>query len=438
MYLSPPENTWNMNTRASSHTTTSGGNLTSYSNLSHLNHKLNVGSGQGIPSQGSGHTTLPISHKHKPLNLTHILHTPHIIKNLIFVRQLTTNNNVSVSFDPFGFSVTDFQTGIPLMRCDSVDDLYHVTSPSNFTGLTSSLWHSRLGHPSFSILQSLHKNKFLSSEHLNSKHVCDSYVFGKHVKLPFYILHSDLWTSPVLSSSGHRYYVLFLDDYSDFLWIFPMSNKSQVFEKFTSFSNKIHTQFSQTIKCFQCDNGREYDNTMFHKYCVDDGLIFSFLMSSHFISNGKAERKIRTINNMIHTLLAHSSVPPSFWYHALQMATYMLTILPRNNLSNHSPNQLLYHRDPSWTHLRVFGGLCYPLFPSTTINKLQTRSTPCVFLGYPLNHRGYKCFDLSHRKIIIPRHVIFDETQFPFSQLSSSPLPDYKCFNDDLHPHIVY
>jgi len=46
--------------------------------------------------------------------------------------------------------------------------------------------------------------------------------------MSFDILHNDLWTSPILSSSGHQYYVLFLDDSSDFLWIFPISNKSQV------------------------------------------------------------------------------------------------------------------------------------------------------------------------------------------------------------------
>ncbi|PNX91538.1 disease resistance protein rga3-like [Trifolium pratense] len=141
---------------------------------------------------------------------------------------------------------------------------------------------------------------------------------------------------------------------------------------------------------------------------------------------------------MIRTLLAHSSVPPSFWHHALQMATYLLNILPRKNLSNHSPTQLLYHRDPSYTHLRVFGCLCYPLFPSTTINKLQPRSTPCVFLGYPTNHRGYKCFDLSQRKIIISRHVIFDETKFPFAHMSSQPLTTYDHFTDDLHPSLVH
>ena len=141
---------------------------------------------------------------------------------------------------------------------------------------------------------------------------------------------------------------------------------------------------------------------------------------------------------MMRTMLAHSSVPQSFWHHALHMATYLLNILPCKTLQNTSPTQLLYHRDPTYTHLRVFGCLCYPLLPSSTIHKLQPRSTPCVFLGYPSNHRGYKCFDLSNRKLIISRHVIFDETQFPFTKIHSPSPPSYHFLNDAPHPYLIH
>jgi hypothetical protein len=377
------------------------------------------------------------------------LHAPKIIKNLISVRRLTTDNNVSISFDPFGFTVSDFQTGIPLMRCDSRGDLYPVTTPSSFVGLTSSLWHGRLGHPGVSVLNSLRNNKLICCEPFNSSVVCDYCVLGKQVKLPFFnsqtitlmpfdILHSDLWTSPVLSSAGHKYYVLFLDDFTNFLWTFPISRKSQVFEMFKSLTKLIQTQFLQNVKSFQCDNGGEYNNELFRKYCTDNGLVFCFSCPHTSSQNGKAERKIRTINNMIRTMLAHSSVPTSFWHHALQMATYLLNILPCKTLQNQSPTQLLYHRDPIYTHLRVFGCLCYPLFPPSNIHKLQPRSTPCVFLGYPLNHRGYKCFDLSNRKLIISRHVIFDENQFPFTKIHSPSPHSYNFLNDDLHTYLVH
>jgi hypothetical protein len=154
------------------------------------------------------------------------MHAPNLIKNLVSVRKFTTDNQVSIEFDPFGFSVKDFQTGMPLMRCESQGDLYPITNhhntnktkhPSTFAALSSVIWHNRLGHPGEQILSSLRKNKFIECNTLSSLHsnFCHSCPLGKHIKLPFTsslnnslfpfdILHSDVWTSPVLSSSEVR------------------------------------------------------------------------------------------------------------------------------------------------------------------------------------------------------------------------------------------
>lgn len=145
---------------------------------------------------------------------------------------------------------------------------------------------------------------------------------------------------------------------------------------------RLADHFEERIHCHGC-HGVNMTIHCFINIVLIMVLFFRFSCPHTSSQNDKAERKIRTISNMIRTLLAHSSVPLSFWHHALQMATYLLNILPRKNLSNHSPTQLLYHCDPLYIHFRVFGCLCYPLFPSTTINKLQPCSTLCVFLGYP-------------------------------------------------------
>ena len=44
-----------------------------------------------------------------------------------------------------------------------------------------------------------------------------------------------------------------------------------------------------------------------------------------------------------------------------------------------------------------------------------------MFLGYSTDHKGYRCLDLYTNRIIISRHVIFDETVFPFADMSTSP-----------------
>ncbi|KAK1561241.1 hypothetical protein QYE76_000084 [Lolium multiflorum] len=59
--------------------------------------------------------------------------------------------------------------------------------------------------------------------------------------------------------------------------------------------------------------------------------------------------------------------------------------------------------------------LCYPNIASTAPHKLSARSMACVFLGYPSNHRGYRCLNPVTGRIIVSRHVVFDETVFLFS-----------------------
>ena len=450
--IAPPDAQWYMDTGATSHMTANGGNLTSYLNMSN-NRNITVGNGHTIPIIGYGHALLPES-KH-PFILNNVLHAPKLIKNLVSVRKFTIENNASIEFDPFGFSVKDFPTGMPLMRCNSSGDLYPVTTrptidfstPSTFTVVSPDLWHNRLGHPGTPVLSSLRRNNFIICNKFQDNFFCNSCLLGKQIKLPFYeslsftslpfdIVHSDIWSSPTLSSEGHRYYVLFLDDFTNFLWTSPIANKSQVHSIFLAFRAHIKTQFERDIKCFQCDNGGEYDNKSFHQFCQLHGMTFRFSCPHTSSQNGKAERKIRTINNIIRTILAHASLPASFWHHALQMATYLLNILPNKQLAFQSPTKILYQKDPSYSHLRVFGCLCYPLIPSTSRNKLQARSTPCVFLGYPSNHRGYKCYDLSSRKILVSRHVIFDEHTFPFSTLHTPSCPTYEFLDAGLLPFL--
>ena len=53
---------------------------------------------------------------------------------------------------------------------------------------------------------------------------------------------------------------------------------------------------------------------------------------------------------------------------------------------------------------------------------LAPRSTR-VFFGYSTDHKGYRCFDLTSRRVLISRHVVFNESDFPYST-SSTPSPD--------------
>lgn len=62
-----------------------------------------------------------------------------------------------------------------------------------------------------------------------------------------------------------------MDDYSKFLWTFPLSQKSQTYAAFLNFKSYIRTQFEQDIKSIQCDNGMEFDNKSFREFCQANG-----------------------------------------------------------------------------------------------------------------------------------------------------------------------
>ncbi|KAJ9547690.1 hypothetical protein OSB04_020233 [Centaurea solstitialis] len=447
--LNPPDDDWYMDTGATSHMTSDQGTLSRIFNSSLSSH-ITVGDGSPLPVTASGMTHLPSPYS--SLSLKNVLVVPDLVKNLISVRQFTIDNNVSVEFDPCGFSVKDLKTGANLMRSNSHGNLYPLSlSPRQqaalYTTSSPSIWHLRLGHPGRTILSKLVSHHLISKLGSISSCICQSCQFGKHNKLPFYpstscsiapfdLIHSDIWTSPVTSSCGYQYYLLFLDDFTNFVWVFPLAKKSHTFQIFMQFRAYIRTQFEKEIKGFQCDNGREYDNTSFRNLCAAHGIHLRFSCPYTSSQNGKAERKLQTLNKMARTLLFHAHVPPAFWPHSIQMAAYLHNILPNKRLSFYSPTQILYRKLPAYHHIRVFGCLCYPHTPSQTINKLQPRSVPCVFLGFPSNHRGYKCYDTLNRKILISRHVTFDESSFPFSQTISSP-SRYTFLDSPIHPLVL-
>ncbi|KAJ0616370.1 putative RNA-directed DNA polymerase [Helianthus annuus] len=119
------------------------------------------------------------------------------------------------------------------------------------------------------------------------------------------------------------------------------------------------------------------------------------------------------------TLLAHSSTPNNFLHHVLQHATYLHYITPSKLLQNKTSTSILFNRTPTYSHLRVFGCICFLLFPSITIHKLQHHSAPCIFLGYPTNHHGYKCYNPSTRKILFLVILFLTEHPSLFLQLKN-------------------
>ena len=445
MTLQPPQQReWYFDSGATTHMSSDAGTL-SQSTPTQLPCSIIVGNGHSIPVISAGHAALSNS-----LRLNNVLVAPNLIKNLISVRQFTSDNNCSVEFDPFGCSVKDLLSRKEIVRCDSSGPLYPLRlSASTFHAAVSpSLWHQRLGHPGREVMSKLaHISGISCNKNATTDTLCHACQLGRHTCLPFSVsssratkifqlIHCDLWTSPVLSISGFKYYLVILDDYSHYLWTFPLRLKSDTFATLTHFFSYVHTQFGVPIQGVQCDNGREFDNSSTRAFFLTNGV--HLRMSCPYTSpqNGKAERIIRTINDVVRSLLFQASIPPSYWAEALNTTTRLLNILPTKTLRFSTPHQALFGTAPVYNHLRVFGCKCYPNLLATSPHKLAPRSVLCVFLGYSDHHKGYRCLDIHSNKIIISRHVVFDETSFPFAEQSSTPTAEDFEFLLDSHPAV--
>jgi hypothetical protein len=70
------------------------------------------------------------------------------------------------------------------------------------------------------------------------------------------LIFTDVWgPSPFYSNNGHRYYVCFIDDFSKYVWLFPLATKSAVASTFVKFQTHVEKLFNSKIKSIQSDWG---------------------------------------------------------------------------------------------------------------------------------------------------------------------------------------
>jgi hypothetical protein len=227
---------WYADSAANAHITPDLDNLTIQQPLQ-TSDAVGVGNGSTLAIANSGSTTL---HSHKTdFQLKSVLHCPKAAANLISIQQFCNDNDCYFILIATHFFVFDLQTHTMLLERRSGNGMYPLRfgkksywANKAFISMlrikTSSLvWHFRLGHPSSDVVTRVVQGNNLPLSHydFNKNVICSSCQLRKGKKLPFHasnwvssspleLIHIDLWTSHVLSISGYKYYIVFVDDYS--------------------------------------------------------------------------------------------------------------------------------------------------------------------------------------------------------------------------------
>lgn len=131
-----------------------------------------------------------------------------------------------------------------------------------------SLWHHILGHVSNSTLKHIH----FVSEHVSnvSSDSCLTYLMAKfaklpystsmsHSKVPFKLVHIDIWGPYKVATIGlHNYFLTIVDDHSKAVWTYLLVKKSDAYSVFKSFIVFVKRQFQKDIKVVRSDNALEF------------------------------------------------------------------------------------------------------------------------------------------------------------------------------------
>ena len=65
-------------------------------------------------------------------------------------------------------------------------------------------------------------------------------TFDFHASSPLELVHSDVWSPALVTSTNDfQYYVLFVDVYSEFTWLYLLKHKSDVLDVFKYFKATI-------------------------------------------------------------------------------------------------------------------------------------------------------------------------------------------------------
>ena len=186
-----------------------------------------------------------------------------------------------------------------------------------------------------------------------------------------------------------------------------------MYDVFVRFKALVKSQFKHRIFTLYLDNGGEYQ--ALDNFLSTNDITHLTTLPHTPKNNGLSEQRHRHIVETGLSLLTHTSMSLTFWTYAFATTIYLINHMPTPTLHLSSLFDKLFESPPNYTKLRVFGCLCYPWLRSYSQHKLDSRSTPCVFLGYSSTQSAYICLDMSTSKTYISRHVKFLENSFPFT-----------------------
>ena len=271
------------------------------------------------------------------------------------------------------------------------------------------LLHRQLGHVNFHDLSKLHEvadgipmisgsdytcEQCLRSKAQKARHPS---IVGPRSTAIHELLHADVCGPFRVPSGNHyRYYLIVIDDFSRFSWIFGLSAKSDVAAVLSEHITFLTLHSPQhPVLALRTDNGGEFISTIFQTFLKSTGIRFEPTVPYNPQSNGVAERANRTIISRARCLLGDSGLSAFFWFFAVSHVVWLLNRLPCSSRQGRTPFELYSRARPVLSDLHVWGSRAVHYMAPA--HKFVDPGRPCRWLGYhSTDGSAYVLDDTSH------------------------------------------
>jgi hypothetical protein len=296
------------------------------------------------------------------------------------------------------------------------------------------LWHCHLGHIGKDLLEMVIRGKLASGLHLDSDAPllvhCKPCIVGKHHTDPFpakvshhatcmlECIHSDLHMVPTATVSGYCYWMMFINNWLRYRWIYLLKHKSDAFEAFKTFKAMVQKQYDLPMLCFHKNKGGEYIGHVWDKFFAEHGIRREHTVTGLLQQNGVAERQNRMLKEHVIAMLNNARLPIRFWGEVLSYYVRLLNMcLSAAIPTDTTPYEMANKCKPDYLTLRVFGCHAWVHVRKDKRKSLEPHAKPCVFLGIPDDFKGWKLWDLlvqgGRGGVIISCDVVWNEEEFP-------------------------
>jgi len=398
-----------------------------------FSHSVKLGNNLRMPVEGKGNIRLEIEGITQVIS--EVYYVPELKNNLLSIGQLQEKNLAILMqngecrvYHPRRGLIMHTQMTSNRMFVVLANIVLHASSTclnvsSNHLG---DLWHKRYGHLSFTSLNLLQQKELVQGlpKFQVPTSMCTSCMKGKQHReiIPkksnwratqqLQLIHSDLCGPITPESHGNKRYVLtFIDDMSRKLWVYFLHEKSETFMTFKSFKNAVEKESGLSIAGLRTDRGGEFTSKEFTEFCRIEGIKRQLTTAYTPQQNEVAERKNRTILNMVRCLLEEKQMPARFWPDAVKWTCHILNRSPTSAVKNKTPEECWSGVKPNVDYFRVFGCIGNVHVSNPQKLKLDARSQKCVMLGYSEESKGYKMVDPITKKVIVSKDVVFEEEQ---------------------------